>query len=165
MGIKSIFIILFVVINILNATIPTKESITKLYIATFNRAPDSAGLNYWLHSSLSIEQIAQSFFEQKETQNLYKNLYEDNFINAVYLHVFGRDADIDGLDYWRAELDSHNIDKSQFILAIINGAKGKDAKLLNNKTKVGLYFISKNLNDINLSKEVIKIIQIVSKKQ
>jgi len=30
----------------LHAEVPTKDSVTKLYVATFNRAPDAAGLNY-----------------------------------------------------------------------------------------------------------------------
>jgi hypothetical protein len=41
--------------------IPTKEEVSKLYVATFNRAPDSQGLDYWVNdSSLNLNQIAQS---------------------------------------------------------------------------------------------------------
>jgi len=63
---RFIFVFLSVLMmlsTLLQAEVPTRESVTKLYVATFNRAPDSAGLNYWLNDSgLQLEQIAQSFF-------------------------------------------------------------------------------------------------------
>ena len=152
-------VILFIILNltILYATIPTKESVTKLYIATFNRAPDSSGLNYWLNCGLSLEEIAESFFDQKETKELYPDNYSTKeFIDAIYQNVLGRSPDKDGFDYWQKELDSHRLSRSVFILAIINGALGDDAKLLENKTEVGLYFVSKNLNDVELAKEVMR---------
>jgi len=54
---------------------PTKEKVTKLYVATFNRAPDSEGIDYWINqSSLSLSQIAMSFFEQKEIEGKYPEI-------------------------------------------------------------------------------------------
>ena len=45
---------------------PTKEEVSKLYVSTFNRAPDSSGLDYWLNNSkLKLSEIAQSFFDQE----------------------------------------------------------------------------------------------------
>lgn len=51
----------------------TNQIVTELYIATFNRAPDVVRLNYWVNNSFTaeirtIERIAQSFFDQSETQ-------------------------------------------------------------------------------------------------
>ena len=51
----------------------TQAEVAKLYVATFNRAPDAGGLSYWTNSGMSIENIAQSFFDQSETQTLYPN--------------------------------------------------------------------------------------------
>ncbi len=70
---KKLFLVIlfiFTVSNANGATEPTCESVTKLYIATFNRAPDASGLCYWLNSGFSIEEIAESFFDQPETQAL-----------------------------------------------------------------------------------------------
>ena len=67
------------VASVLYSQTPTKESVTKLYVATFNRAPDSAGLDYWLNKSgLSLDGIAKSFFDQPETQSLYPSGYSEN---------------------------------------------------------------------------------------
>ena len=49
------------------AEVATQTNVTRLYIATFDRTPDIAGLNYWVGSSnLSLESIAQSFFDQED---------------------------------------------------------------------------------------------------
>ena len=35
----------------------TRQQVAELYVATFNRAPDAAGLDYWVNTSgLTIEQ-------------------------------------------------------------------------------------------------------------
>lgn len=136
------------------------NDVAKLYVATFNRAPDAAGLNYWANSSgLSIEEIAQSFFDQPETQNLYPSgVPNDSFVNSVYNNLFNRAAEQAGLDYWVAELDSGRVSKQNFILAVINGAQntalGQDATILTNKQTVGLSFVLHGLDDVTLAHSV-----------
>jgi hypothetical protein len=133
----------------------TKESLTELYIATFDRAPDVDGINYWLSSNLSLEGITQSFFEQDETKEKYPDsLSTDEFIDEIYKNLFKRAPDSGGKEYWRSELDSNHIEKSTFILAVTNGAKDDDRVILTNKTEVGSYFMSNNLNDLTQAREV-----------
>ena len=148
------------------AEVPTFESVTRLYVATFNRAPDAGGIGYWLHDSFSghpqLEQIAQSFFDQPETKERYPDPDDyDSFIPAVYRNLFNREPDPKGFDYWKNELKSHRILKSQFILAVINGALAPtgdpdDAKTLQNKTAVGLAFARAGLDDVDLAKQVME---------
>ena len=161
---KRYFIYLVVIIstNFTSAQIPTKSNLTKLYIATFKRAPDAAGLNYWLNSSgLRLEEIAQSFFEQSETKRLYPSSYSNyDFIEAVYKNLFDREPDSAGWRYWVDELDNGYIPRSKFILAVINGAMGDDARILSNREKAGEYFANKGLND---SKEAYKVVSMVNK--
>lgn len=58
--------------NTLLAEEATDESVAGLYVATFDRAPDGAGLDYWVEeSNLSLEGIAESFFDQPETKEKY----------------------------------------------------------------------------------------------
>ena len=127
-----------------------QKKIIKLYIATFNRAPDTAGLKYWdRDSGLEIEEIAQSFFDQPETQKLYPpDLPLDDFIEAIYRNVLGRAPDQAGFDYWKAKLKSKRLSRSVFIIAVINGARGKDVGLLNNKLTVGETFVASGSNDV-----------------
>lgn len=137
----------------------TQEEVAKLYVATFNRAPDAAGLSYWTNCGLEIEQISQSFFDQSETQTLYPSgTSNSSFITSVYANLFNRIPDQNGLDYWVSQLDNGNISKQKFILAVINGAQNtevsQDATILTNKQTVGLDFVAKNLDDVDFAQSV-----------
>ncbi len=88
----------------------TLSEVTKLYVATFNRAPDAEGINYWANSGMSIENIAQSFFDQSETQALYPSgTANSSFVNSVYDNLFNRTPDTAGFNYWVQELNNGNV--------------------------------------------------------
>lgn len=141
----------------------TLSEVTKLYVATFNRAPDAAGINYWVNSGLGIEQIAQSFFDQTETQTLYPSgTITSSFVTSVYDNLFNRAPDTAGLNYWAQELDNGTMSKQNFILAVVNGALDNDATILANKQSVGLDFVNKGLNDTNLAKTVMQNVDATS---
>lgn len=134
----------------------SKEEVAKLYVATFNRAPDNAGLDYWVNESgLSIEGIAQSFFDQEETKTIYDSLTSNtDFVNAIYQNLFNRDAEQAGLDYWVGELNAGRTTRDTSILAFINGALNSDATTLVNKQAVGLDFAAKGLDDVIQARDV-----------
>ncbi len=126
----------------------TRTEVTELYVATFLRAPDAAGLNYWVSSGLTIEGIASSFFDQPETQAKYPpETTIGEFVAAVYTNLFNRYPDEAGLEYWAEEIYYGRVSPSLFILAVINGAQGLDATILNNKTRVGEYYADAGLNN------------------
>ncbi len=163
--IKSIFIIIILIGSLYSNDIDIKkEQIIELYIATFNRAPDRAGLDYWQNemenNHWSMDMVAQSMFMQPETLNLYKDKKLEDFITAVYKNVLNREPDSAGLAYWFNELISKRIPKEQFIIAIINGAKdnssaSNDIKVLKNKIEVAKYFtLEKGLNDVELARKI-----------
>ena len=132
------------------------KNITKLYVATFNRAPDANGIEYWLNSELNLEDIAQSFFDQEETQTLYPSSTQESlFVESVYRNLFNREPDSEGWIYWIDAISSGTISRSLFILAVINGAKGDDITILSNKQKVGEYFANSGLNYTEDAKMVI----------
>ncbi len=139
MKLLLLFLVSFV---FLKAETPTKESVTKLYVATFSRAPDADGLSYWLNSSgLTLEGIASSFFDQDEAKEKYPAGSSNfTFIDSVYRNLFNRSSDQSGFNYWYNELNTGSISKSNFILAVVNGAQNSDAVILSNKTDVGLSF-------------------------
>jgi len=160
MKIVSILIIFLILVLNADELHPTKDEVTKLYVATFNRAPDASGLNYWVKdSNLTLSQIAQSFFDQEEIQSLYPtNISNGEFVLKVYQNLFDRQPDADGWIYWENELNNYKISRENFILAVINGAKdddnAKDATILENKKEVGLYFANSGLDDIKKAKSI-----------
>jgi len=140
------------------ATPKNKEDLIELYIATFNRAPDAEGFNYWLNESplQTMEEIAQSFFDQPETKALYpEGTSDEEFITAIYHNVFGREPDEEGLKYWVSELQNGNLDRSVMILAMVNGAQAEDNIMLEHKMQVAEKFIEAGISDVDLAKEVI----------
>ncbi len=140
-------------------------SLTQLYIASFNRAPDSVGLYYWgsrLSDGMSLQDIANSFFVQPETIAAYPTtMATSDFVTRVYNNVLSRAPDSDGLKYWVSELTTGRISKDSFLLAIINGAQAStgsaiDRQTLSNKEAVGEHYaIFDGLNNsTNWAKDV-----------
>lgn len=138
----------------------TFEQVAQIYVATFNRAPDTSGINYWLTQSFgghpTIEQIASSFFDQPEAQQFYETMTTTaDLVTAAYNNLFNRNPEQAGLDYWVHQLDTHAISQSNMLLALVNGALGDDAVIMKNKTAVGLDFADAGLNDTSLALDVI----------
>jgi hypothetical protein len=147
-----------------STTLPQRSEVAKLYVATFNRAPDSSGLDYWATASnLNLDGVALSFFDQPETQSLYPSTYTtENFVKSVYSNLFNRQPDADGLSYWVKEISEGKVPKSLFLLAVINGALDSDATILNNKMSVGIAYANAGLEDLSLAREVMSQINSLS---
>jgi len=84
------------------------QQITEIYIGYYNRAPDAAGLNYWIErhtAGMTYAQIAQSFSVQTESTNTYAYLANPNvasvttFLTSVYANLFNRAPDTAGLAF------------------------------------------------------------------
>jgi len=128
----------------------TKDEVARLYVATFDRAPDATGFDYWVKSGRTIAEIAESFFGQDETAAKYPStLSNADFVDTIYQNVYNRHAEPNGLSYWSKQLDSGAIARNDMILAITNpdAAQGDDKKTIENKVTVGLDFTDSNLND------------------
>lgn len=137
------------------------DEITSLYVGYFNRAPDPAGLNFWVAqrtAGASLEGIANSFSLVPEAQNLYGFLSAPlvgnaaSFLSSVYLNLFGRVAnattDPTGFTYWQNQLTAPGAVVGRIIVDIISGAQGNDALVVANKSAVGKAF-AQNILDNN----------------
>ena len=133
----------------------TREDVTKLYVASFNRAPDAAGLNYWVNDSVitNINDMAALFMQSAEMTALYPTAQTNTeFVQSMYSNMFGRFASASGLAYWVERLDDGTLPREYMIQALINGANAStgsasDRAVLNNKTTVGLAYSNAGLND------------------
>lgn len=146
----------------------TQTDVAQLYTAFFNRAPDAAGLAYWVKEldagSISLEAMAKNWVdEQPEGQAKYPSGTSDAaFITAIYNNVLGRAADAEGAQYWQTQLTSGAVSRDVFIAAIIKGAHANtsaqgvlDAKLLDNKAAVGVAFADHGSNNTELAAKVL----------
>ena len=140
----------------------------ELYIAYFNRAPDALGLYFWgsaFANGTTLEEAAGLFLDQPDTRALYPDTATNlDFAKQVYSNVLGRAPDAGGLNFWVGQLDAGNVDRGQFILEVLKGAKADpapdatqdfidlqlgDRDFLANKTDIGTYYaVIKGLSDV-----------------
>ena len=154
--IKSVLISFILIISLTYAKTADRSSVSKLYIAILDRAPDSAGLNYWLESGLSLEDISKSFFDQREVKERYPEKLEfEEFIDSVYTNCFNHKADKEGLEYWKKEYEK-GMSIDRITLAVTEGATSYDRERLDNKTKAALKFAEKGIDDLDKAREAIK---------
>lgn len=143
-------------------------SLAELYIAYFDRAPDALGLLFWgnkLSEGMSLEDIADAFFDQTETKELYGEVTNlATFITSVYQNVLGRDPDAAGMVYWQNIMaGASQISIPTFIHAVLGGAKAEtgdieDATYLTRKVDLGMHFaIANGLSDVQAARNVMAV--------
>lgn len=132
-----------------NHPLEVAQDVTDLYVAYFNRAPDSGGFDFWFHygyTGLSMRTIAECFSDSDEYRAAYPNsLTNREFVEQIYQNLFDRTPDQGGWDFWTAVLDSGNFPRSSFILDMMAGAYApsagpEDRTLIENKHDVSLYY-------------------------
>lgn len=136
------------------------DQITELYVGYFNRAPDPAGLNFWVahynalgKTPAALAGIANSFSQVPEATNLYGFLSAPligsptSFLASVYLNLFNRVIDAPGSAFWAGQLALPGAIVGQVIINIISGAQGDDALVVANKTAVGVAFTQALVNN------------------
>jgi len=131
--------------------------VAQIYVATFDRAPDYSGLMYWTNTVetglLTMNQVAQSFFDQTETQSKFpEGSSNAEFITTIYQNALSRAPEAEGLAYWAGALDRGAFRRDQAIMAIINGAKAEDADILAKKTEIGIYFATSEIGNLTGNK-------------
>lgn len=127
------------------------EIITQLYVGYYDRAPDPEGLNYWIgriEAGVSLADIANSFATSPEAIATYpffsfpELVSAETFLKSVYLNLFGRAIDADGLAYYSEQLSSGATPVGQILAQIIGNAAtnegSADQKFLANKVAVGV---------------------------
>ncbi len=142
------------------------QEVQKLYIAYFGRPADPSGINYWLsnlNNFLNVKEISSELSIQEEYKGQVSNNKSIEFkINKLYLNLFNRKVDFEGLNYWIDKIDNkYNI--SDIVCDLISSKhklypinleqESRDMHILENKVMVAELFtkqISKSITLINL---------------
>ncbi len=145
------------------------NELQKLYIAYFGRPGDPSGINYWLSRSkeaISIREISSELSRQDEYINYIAHDKPVDFrINKLYLNLFNRKADFDGLKYWIEMVDSKEYKISDILYDLVYSTikpysvdseqVKNDLQILQNKVLAAKLFteqIGKSISLINLYK-------------
>jgi len=103
----------------------------RLYQAAFDRAPDAAGLGYWIKqmdNGTDRFDVAHWFLAGAEAQSVYgANPSNSTALNLFYNHVLHRAADSAGYNYWLNVLDTGVATQSQVLASFAESAENQAA--------------------------------------
>lgn len=80
----------------------------RLYQAAFDRAPDRAGLGFWMTAmdrGAALLDVAAEFVASPELTGKYGELNDDAFVDTIYHNVLHREPDAPGLAFWQGYLE------------------------------------------------------------
>lgn len=101
------------------------DDIQGLYIAYFNRPADYRGLKFWQDAADKaggINVVANAFAASNEYTGLFANKTNIQIIDQIYMNLFGRHAELDGLNFWSDALDKKILGVGNIAYQIMKGA-------------------------------------------
>ena len=83
----------------------TQATVQSLYIAYFGRPGDPSGRTFWTSSATATaEDVANGFAKEAEYATATAGQSVAQIVNGFYQNLFGRNAEVKGLNYWVAEI-------------------------------------------------------------
>ncbi len=106
-------------------TITETLKISALYTAFFNRAPDQNGLLFWEAALAAnggdFRAIAGSFAEHPVFFNIYGEMNDREFVEAIYSNMLGSNGDTDGINFWTTWLSTGET-RADMVAAFVTGS-------------------------------------------
>lgn len=101
----------------------------RLYQAALGRAPDPIGLGFWTSAldtgTLSLSEVAEGFMAAPEFQARFGVPGNSGFVDLLYRHVLGREADAEGMALWTGKLDAGALTRADVTLCFSESAELK----------------------------------------
>lgn len=111
---------------------PIIRDLNLLYHATLERSPDAEGLKAWYEiqsHGLPLSNVIAAFLSSQEYIHRHGTAQSnDDFINALYQNILGRDPDAPSLTLWGLALDAQQMSRSDVLIGVLKSeeAQGKD---------------------------------------
>ncbi|MGY8526636.1 DUF4214 domain-containing protein [Paracidovorax citrulli] len=113
------------------------NQIQQAYIAYYGRPADPDGLEYWAgeldKAGGDLAVIIDAFGNSEESQELYGADTPAAQVNKIYQTLFGRNADMEGLQYYVNGLRTGEFSLASVALDVYNGAQNEDKTALEAK--------------------------------
>jgi uncharacterized repeat protein (TIGR02059 family) len=103
-----------------------RSTITRMYDALFDRAPDQKGLDGWVKMSnagMSMHDIANQFIGSNESKALFEGASNAQFVDSLYQKALGRTAAEAERSAWIGILDQGKADRADVLYAFANSAE------------------------------------------
>ena len=126
------------------------DQVQQMYVAYYGRPGDAAGLTYWENrlsaANGDLADIINEFGNSDEFVDRFGSLDSNQLVNQIYLRLFGRQADSEGLEFYVNSLAAGERTLGAIALDIVNGAAigSDDHRSIINKITVANY-VSKAL--------------------
>src|SRR3569832_114300 len=115
----------------------TREQLVGLYLAYFGRPPDVDGyLYYTTQTNLTLTQIEANFSASPESQAMYGTGSLSQLIDAIYVNLFNRHAEPDGIVFWSNAINQGYVTPAGAAYNILLGAQNDDKIAVQNKMTV-----------------------------
>ena len=96
-------------------------------------------MEYWAsrldEAGGDLSAIIDAFGTSQEYQEAFGDLSEEELVNNLFLQLFNREADEEGLAFYTTLLESGTKSLASISMDILNGAQNDDAVILDNKLK------------------------------
>ncbi len=102
------------------------DDVYRTYQATLDRAPDSAGFEYWtsnLANGATMLDAISGFVNSAEFQGRYGSTTNEGFVTLLYQNVLGRDPDAAGLANWAAQLSSGALTRAEVVRGFVQSGE------------------------------------------
>ncbi|MFL9961752.1 DUF4214 domain-containing protein [Paraburkholderia sediminicola] len=113
------------------AALSYAEQVQQAYLAYYGRPADPAGQQYWVNqltaANGNLNSIIDAFGNSAESTALYGGSSTAAQVNAIYQTLFGRAADVTGLNFYVNGIVNGQFTLASVALNIYNGATGTDA--------------------------------------
>ncbi|GGK47202.1 DUF4214 domain-containing protein [Salinarimonas ramus] len=111
-------------------------TIQGIYIALFGRPADPEGLDFWsdlTSNGADLAPLVGKLTASEEYLSRFEGLSNAEVITNIYLNLFGREPEPEGLAFFLAQLESGNQTIETIAINILDGAQGSDRALIDAK--------------------------------
>jgi Domain of unknown function (DUF4214) len=135
--------------GVLDVTADQLESLTMLYLALYDRAPDALGLFYWstqLANGMRFSDITEEFLISDEAIALFGGTPSNaDIVSGAYENLLDRAPDASGETFWTGLLELGLINTANFYRLFVQGVENNlgadgDRSTLADQTDIGLYY-------------------------
>jgi Ca2+-binding RTX toxin-like protein len=120
------------------------NTVQKVYVSYYGRPADVTGLSYWSlqldKAKGNLAEILKAFGNANEAVTLFGTGSIESKINKIYVQIFGRDAELEGLKYYSLRVTDGTFSLVDIAQRVADGAQGDDKKTLDNKIKAAEQF-------------------------
>jgi len=114
----------------------TRDDLQLLYVCYFGRPGDPSGLNFWATRGVDQRAFSRNVYGHAEFQSTLLSLDTRSQVNSLYLNLFGRQGDAEGLTFWTQAIEAGRLSLATLGVDLIDAARtrnGSDAQTLANK--------------------------------